>query len=763
MRVKGDLEIVGQVSANNLSGTNTGDQDLSGYVPYTVLTDVQDPTGFNHKNPVALGTISFDNGTRTFTHALNGGDIEFYQGGVKYNKTVNQTVVIPNTEGLHFLYYNNSQVLISSQVPWIFGTNLTFVAIVYWSVTLQKSKLGEERHGISMDWATHRYLHLTQSAIYVDGFTPSVTIGTGSVDADAELQLVTQGSFFDEDILNQGTDQTSFEIWYLNGSSWEWDTASAGLVKNAPAGRAYFNEETTPGIHTLTEITNADFICMHLFATNTIDTGKSILVMGQVGYLTVGAARLGAESELANLNLDGLPAVEFVPIATFIIQSRDNYSNIYKSKVIVTDLGDDYIDWRINEATALGGASASDHGALSGLGDDDHLQYHNDTRALTWLGTRTADNLPEGATNKYNVAHPLVETAVPLGAVFTDTIYTLPFADNSTNWNTAFGWGDHAVEGYLTSTDLNNVAYTNIDNSFSAYQSFNAHLGIDTTDNNSRLNIGSASGTSGKFSGGLYPQTGTIIGDFAGIDGIQMQNKNSGSTSEFRFLVSDDQSDAYLAFSVASSTNTSLFFGQQRKDLMTILGSASTTHRHIAIGSYGMSDVILGTNNTERLRISSTGESVFTGTLNASNLSGTNTGDNAVNSLYSGLVSNATHTGEVTGSTALTIASGVVDIDNLANELKATITLGNVSGTTNIDFSLGIQFNMTLTAATTLTITNPQQGKMITLIVSGDFTLAIPATVNGDISGFDGTLTNQLQIYCLDETTPIYSVTLLNW
>jgi hypothetical protein len=37
------------------------------------------------------------------------------------------------------------------------------------------------------------------------------------------------------------------------------------------------------------------------------------------------------------------------------------------------------------------------------------------------------------------------------------------------------------------------------------------------------------------------------------------------------------------------------------------------------------------------------------------NLSGTNTGDNAVNSLYNGLVSNATHTGDATGATALTV------------------------------------------------------------------------------------------------------------
>jgi hypothetical protein len=46
-----------------------------------------------------------------------------------------------------------------------------------------------------------------------------------------------------------------------------------------------------------------------------------------------------------------------------------------------------------------------------------------------------------------------------------------------------------------------------------------------------------------------------------------------------------------------------------------------------------------------------------TGTVTGSNLSGTNTGDNAVNSLYSGLVSNATHTGDATGATVLTLAT----------------------------------------------------------------------------------------------------------
>lgn len=61
-------------------------------------------------------------------------------------------------------------------------------------------------------------------------------------------------------------------------------------------------------------------------------------------------------------------------------------------------------------------------------------------------------------------------------------------------------------------------------------------------------------------------------------------------------------------------------------------------------------------------------------------VSGTNTGDNAINNLYSGLVSNATHTGDVTGATALTIATDAVTNTKLANmavnTIKGRITAG---------------------------------------------------------------------------------------
>lgn len=78
--------------------------------------------------------------------------------------------------------------------------------------------------------------------------------------------------------------------------------------------------------------------------------------------------------------------------------------------------------------------------------------------------------------------------------------------------------------------------------------------------------------------------------------------------------------------------------------------------------------------------------------------SGTNTGDNAVNSLYSGLVSNATHTGDVTGATALTIANDAVTYAKMQNVSGASRLLGRGSagGAGDVEeVTLGANLTMT--------------------------------------------------------------------
>lgn len=72
-------------------------------------------------------------------------------------------------------------------------------------------------------------------------------------------------------------------------------------------------------------------------------------------------------------------------------------------------------------------------------------------------------------------------------------------------------------------------------------------------------------------------------------------------------------------------------------------------------------------------------------------VSGTNTGDNAVNTLYSGLVTNATHTGDATGATALTLATVNANVGSFG------------SATQSVAFTVNAKGLVTAASATTIT------------------------------------------------------------
>lgn len=102
------------------------------------------------------------------------------------------------------------------------------------------------------------------------------------------------------------------------------------------------------------------------------------------------------------------------------------------------------------------------------------------------------------------------------------------------------------------------------------------------------------------------------------------------------------------------------------------------------------------------------------------NTSGTNTGDNATNSQYSGLVTNATHTGDATGATALT----VVKINGTSLAGLGTGLLKNTTGTG----VPSIAVNSDLPAMTaTVGGAVPTPPNNTTTFLRGDGTFAAPA------------------------------------
>lgn len=128
-------------------------------------------------------------------------------------------------------------------------------------------------------------------------------------------------------------------------------------------------------------------------------------------------------------------------------------------------------------------------------------------------------------------------------------------------------------------------------------------------------------------------------------------------------------------------------------------------------------------------------------TLTASataSVSGTNTGDNATNTLYSSLVSNATHTGDATGSTALTVVriNGVSLAGLATGLLKNTTSTGQpsiaIAGTDYVlpGGALGTPSSGTLTNCTFPTLNQNTTGNAATVTTNANLTGVITSVGN---------------------------------
>jgi hypothetical protein len=345
-------------------------------------TLTKEPTGFATRTE---STTSFSDAApdRTFTIAPVSSSFTFYVKGVKFIKTVAETIQISNLSGNHFIYYNESGVLSSTQVagPELFQDN-ALISIIYWNTdTNTHSYFAEERHGLQMDGATHSYLHTTFGARFISGLAlENFSVdGDGSLDAHAQF-IADEGTIRDEDLVLTSPEQTQIPILFRQGQLWRKKAAdNFPLIYSGTAGytgangRIPFNE-LVGGSWQLTQAGTLNFVLVHFFATNDKET-PIVGIQGVAQYLNIPAARIAASSEITSLS--GLPFAEFVAIGTVIFQTNA-YTNT-PDAIVRSINGANYVDFRGTQLYTPAG-EATTHGLLSGLGSDDHIQYHTDAR-----------------------------------------------------------------------------------------------------------------------------------------------------------------------------------------------------------------------------------------------------------------------------------------------------------------------------------------------------------------------------------------------
>lgn len=376
----GNLEATDLQSAVNELQTDIDNLSTSSSDIFAVTNE---PTGFADRT---TSTVTFDDLTYTLTIAPVSGSFDFYVKGTKFTKSSAESIQINNTlSGNHYFYYDEDGILSTTQVlsQSLFTEN-ALVSIVYWNPEVNAHiYFAEERHGLQMDGATHGYLHTTFGARYLSGHAlEGFTIGNGDLDSHAQF-TADGGTIRDEDIVIQSSAQTQIPILYKQGSLWRKKAAdSFPMIYTGTAGYSGTNlpyNEFNGTSWVLTEAGDNEFVMVHFFATNDKDN-PIVGIQGISSYNNGPEAKDAASSEIAQLS--GIPFVEFVAIGTVLFETSASYDNTVNAKVEPINSAN-YIDFRGTQLYTPAG-EATTHSLLSGLLNDDHLQYHTDARADIW-------------------------------------------------------------------------------------------------------------------------------------------------------------------------------------------------------------------------------------------------------------------------------------------------------------------------------------------------------------------------------------------
>jgi len=104
---------------------------------------------------------------------------------------------------------------------------------------------------------------------------------------------------------------------------------------------------------------------------------------------------------------------------------------------------------------------------------------------------------------------------------------------------------------------------------------------------------------------------------------------------------------------------------------------------------------------------------------------------------------------QATGDVTVSLADDGVSYAKMGSEFTTSATIS----ASDVDFSSAAVFTKTLSANTTLTFSSVETGMVKDLVITGDFTLTLPASVKTITGTYDGTVSNLIQIVSTNGST----------
>jgi len=693
-------------ATTSVSGFMSGTDKTAHDKWVNALEAVDEPSGFPNRTD---SQYSFTDGTRTFQISPVSGSYSFFVKGVEFTKSGTDSVVWPDSEGAHYHYFDDTGTLQTTQDVAVLEEVVlregAFVAYNYWNAADNESIfVAEERHGF-MPGDTHLHFHQAFGAQWVSGGEIGNITADASGDNDIHAQFsVGNVRMNDEDLRFDFTDGNpqdlapaiQMPIYYRFGANGDWKVKPAdgfpliysdGSTFTGGNGRAAYNQ-FTGATWQLTEVGQEDFVLIHVWVTNEINT-PVIGICGQNQYTTLQEARAGADAEIGQLlGVQALFAVEAAPLGTVIFQTSTGYTNSPAARIRTTASGDEYIDFRGRNADTTVTPHADRH-VKNGTDPID-----GDIIEISWVPSNyTRTTSPSEVSN-------LDELTAHLAGID---------AELST-----FGTGD--VVGPASATDnaitrFNGTSGKLIQNS-STTISDSGNMSLVGT-----ISLGNNAISTGTIQ---LPSTGTIYGDSSGTAKKLFEYDGSGNT-----LAIGDGAGGDSVTGITLDAATSIDIDIAGSTQIAVTSSAITLGIDLALGSNDISGV---TNLNSKVA-----DNLVVGPGSAT--------DNALvrfDTAAGDIVQNSNATLDDSGNLSL---GGSIDLNsnNITEMNNATFAAefdnGNSGTTPTIDWTDGQKQTITINGSATISFTDPPGPCNLLLRIVHDatatsYTLTWPGSVN---------------------------------
>ena len=280
-------------------------------------------------------SYSLTSPARQLTITPTGSTWRAWVQGVLYTFTGAQTISHAATQGLWFIYVDNTGTIVASQTAWNL-LDTAPIALIYYDATTPDYWLFDERHHFDTPVEWHQSQHFAIGTFIKLPATDFAISGyTLNTDTDAACQWATAtGTTCDEDIEKLVSAVASggpYQVMAKIGAAGNFIRTQTTLPYLYGAGSYIQWNQFTSGAWQMTNMTSANRVNYYVFATTGYDSTKQLMIIpGEAFYGTLAEAQ--AES-VTSLNLTNFPALEFAPLYQITFHTLGGYSHNGKCEI----------------------------------------------------------------------------------------------------------------------------------------------------------------------------------------------------------------------------------------------------------------------------------------------------------------------------------------------------------------------------------------------------------------------------------------------